>query len=50
MANIMYISLICVILSIQPMTTFYIPGVAPSDFKEGENVEVKVRLFANLIC
>ncbi|CAF3605607.1 unnamed protein product [Rotaria sp. Silwood1] len=25
----------------QPITTFYIPGVAPLDFKKGENVEVK---------
>jgi hypothetical protein len=27
---------------IQPSVTFYIPGVAPLDFRKGENVEVKV--------
>ncbi|CAM2699090.1 unnamed protein product [Rotaria socialis] len=41
MSNMTYISLICIVFYIQPITTFYIPGVAPLDFKEGENVEVK---------
>ncbi|CAM4775184.1 unnamed protein product [Rotaria magnacalcarata] len=41
MANMSYISLICIIFYIQPISTFYIPGVAPLDFKKGENVEVK---------
>ncbi|CAF4602394.1 unnamed protein product [Rotaria sp. Silwood1] len=41
MANMAYISLICIIFCMQPITTFYIPGVAPLDFKKGENVEVK---------
>ena len=27
---------------IRPIASFYIPGVAPLDFRKGENVEVKV--------
>jgi len=37
-----FISLICVTFLIQPIITFYIPGVAPLDFKKGDLVEVKV--------
>jgi hypothetical protein len=34
-----FLSIACLI---QPIITFYIPGVAPLDFKKGEDVEVKV--------
>jgi hypothetical protein len=34
-----FLSIACLI---QPIISFYIPGVAPLDFKKGEDVEVKV--------
>jgi hypothetical protein len=42
MAKMAFISFICIALFVQPIFTFYIPGVAPLDFQKGENVEVKV--------
>jgi transmembrane 9 superfamily protein 2/4 len=42
MAYITFISLICIVFLIQSSFTFYIPGVAPLDFKKGDIVEVKV--------
>jgi len=42
MAYIIFISLICIVFLIQSSFTFYIPGVAPLDFKKGDLVEVKV--------
>jgi len=39
-----FIYLICMVCLIQPIVTFYIPGVAPLDFKKGDLVEVKVRI------
>jgi hypothetical protein len=42
MAYMAFISLICIAVLIQPILTFYIPGVAPLDFKKGDLVEVKV--------
>ncbi len=44
MANIAFIAIICIVFLIQPLVTFYIPGVAPLDFKKGEDVEVKVNI------
>ncbi|CAF3411127.1 unnamed protein product [Rotaria socialis] len=36
-----FISFLSIACLIQPILPFYIPGVAPLDFKKGENVEVK---------
>jgi transmembrane 9 superfamily protein 2/4 len=41
MANIAFIAIICIVVLIQPLVTFYIPGVAPLDFKKGDLVEMK---------
>ena len=49
MTNRAVISLICIGFFIQPIITFYIPGVAPLDFKKGENVEVRVMIFSFII-
>jgi transmembrane 9 superfamily protein 2/4 len=35
------ISFISIVIFVQPILPFYIPGVAPLDFEKGENVEVK---------
>jgi hypothetical protein len=40
--RIALISFLIIAFFIQPIIPFYIPGVAPLDFKKGENVEVKV--------
>jgi hypothetical protein len=40
-----FISFISIVIFIQPIRPFYIPGVAPLDFQKGENVEVKVNDF-----
>lgn len=36
------ISVLSITCLLQPVIPFYIPGVAPLDFKKGEDVEVKV--------
>jgi hypothetical protein len=44
-----YIGLVGFVFStllIDSISTFYIPGVAPLDFRRGENVEVKVGRYA----
>lgn len=33
---------VCAVFLIEPCVAFYIPGVAPLDFRKGEYVEVKV--------
>jgi len=48
MAYIRIISLICIVFLVQTSFTFYIPGVAPLDFKKGDLVEVKV-IIINLL-
>jgi transmembrane 9 superfamily protein 2/4 len=44
-----FISLICIVFFIQPILTFYIPGVAPLDFQKGDLVEVKVIIISYLL-
>ncbi len=44
MAYMAFIGLLCIVCLIQPIVTFYIPGVAPLDFKKGDLVEVKVKI------
>ncbi len=34
--------LAALLLLLSPLQAFYLPGVAPRDFKEGEEVELKV--------
>ena len=42
MLNKVLSSFLCLIYLIQPIRSFYIPGVAPLDFEKGDNVDVKV--------
>jgi hypothetical protein len=42
MATAVFVSFLIIAFFIQQIIPFYIPGVAPLDFKKGENVEVKV--------
>lgn len=44
MTYIAFVTLIYTICLIHPVVTFYIPGVAPLDFRKGDTVEVKVRM------
>lgn len=48
MACIAFVTLISIICLIQPVVTFYIPGVAPLDFRKGDTVEVKVSIRIDL--
>lgn len=36
------------LISLPGVQTFYVPGVAPQDFHEGDKVEIKVRKFTPL--
>ena len=45
MVHVAFTSCIWLAVLIQSATAFYIPGVAPLDFRKGEEVEVKVRSF-----
>lgn len=42
MLNVIACSLLCALCLIPPSLAFYIPGVAPLDFENGDIVEVKV--------
>jgi hypothetical protein len=47
MITTIFISFLSIVVFIQPIVPFYIPGVAPLDFQKGENVEVKVNFISN---
>lgn len=42
MFAVTFISFLSITVFVQPILPFYIPGVAPRDYKKGEYVEVKV--------
>lgn len=44
------VCLVCLAGTWQQSWAFYVPGVAPMDFRKGQAVDIRVRIFTSSIC